>query len=370
MEVEIIDDVHNKPLRIVAETHPIKKEKILMYLKKGDIPAKKAEFIDTIIADIAAFSLCKMPTYAVIKTSDKALLEKWKRNLMNNKSVVIFTSITYIKALREKFKGFNVQLISGLHKRYNFPTEINENDETDVLIQRIGEAMHYRKIINNENDIPRIYLIQQFFNASDPARAKEFEMCLKMNMKCNIIDKIVLLNESDDVKLPVKSSKIECVNIGHRMGYIDVFKYIKESVPDDVVALFANSDIFLMDDFKDIYNINMEKKFLALLRWDMDERGMARIFGPRADSQDLWGVRASDVKTPEFDLNSFNFLFGMPGCDNAVTAIMREKGFYCINPALGLKSYHLHNTQLRNYSNKDRVYNREYLYLEPTVLEN
>jgi hypothetical protein len=365
--MEIIDDVHNKPLRIVVETHPIKKEKVLMYVK-GGCSEKKAGFVDTIIGDLAGFSACSAPTYVIIKTNDKNLLEKWKKQLINNKTVVIFTTLGCVKGIREKFKGFNIQLISGLHKRHNFPTEINEAGDIDAIVQKIAEVMRYRKLVTDNNELPPIYLIQQFFNASDPARAKEFETCLKMNVKCSVLDKIILLNESDDIKLPLKSSKIECVNIGHRMGYIDVFKYIKESVPDNVIVLFANSDIFLMDDFKDIHSINMEKKFLALLRWDTDEKGMARIFGPRPDSQDVWGVLSSDIKTPEFNLDSLNFLFGMPGCDNAITAIMRQKGFYCINPALSLKSYHLHNTQLRNYSNKDRVYNREYLYLEPTEL--
>lgn len=362
--MEIFDDVHQKPLQMITETNEVKYDKTMAYVKPTTVKNNKWKLFDAIITDVKAFSLVEKPMYVLIKTDDKAILEKWKRNLINNKDVTIFTAVKYVKAIRDKFKGYNIHLISTLHKRYNSSIEINESDEIDLIIPKIAECLNYKKLITDESGIPQIYLIQQFFNAPDPARAYEFNMCLKMNAKCEILDKIILLNESDDVKLPVTHSKIECINLGRRMNYYDVFEYIKEKIPLGVVVLFANTDIFLMDDFKEIYNINMANKFLALLRWDVNEKGMTRIFGPRNDSQDTWGVLSDDVKN--MSLDNLNFMFGKPGCDNAITAIMKAKGFYCINPAFTLKSYHVHNTNIRNYTHADRVYNSEYLLLNPT----
>jgi hypothetical protein len=362
--MEIYDDVHQKPLKILTETNEIKAEKILAYIKSNTINNNKWKYFDTIISDINAFSIIKNPTFVIIKSNDVAILEKWKHNLIKNKNVIIFTTIMHVKAIRNKFKGYNIQLLLTLHKRHNSNNEINESNDVDVIIPKIAEILNYKKIITSETEIPKIYLIQQFFNAPDATRANEFNMCLKMNANCELIDKIILLNESDNVKLPTIHSKIQCVNLGRRMNYYDVFKYIKEEVPLGVITLFANTDIFLMNDFNAIYNINMSNKFLALLRWDVNESGMTKIFGPRNNSQDTWGILSDDAK--EMNLDNLNFMFGKPGCDNAITAIMKTKGFMCINPAFSLKSYHVHNTNIRNYTNMDRVYNPEYLFLNPT----
>ena len=217
---------------------------------------------------------------------------------------------------------------------------------------------------------PQVYLIQQYYKPQQAQRAKEIDLCLKLNAICPVIDRIVLLTEKA-WDIPVKSDKISQVVISHRLKYADVFSYILSSIPSGSIVLFGNADIFVKSDFAAIHRIDMAKTFIGLVRWDVDMRGEAKIFmdgkgQPRKDTQDLWAVRAEDV-TEEL-VAATDFEFGKPGCDNKIAAIMNRAGFYCCNPGLDLRSYHLHNSGFRAYDENDRIFDEEYVYLEPVTI--
>jgi hypothetical protein len=221
-----------------------------------------------------------------------------------------------------------------------------------------------------------VYLIQQYYKPDYTQRAKEIDMCLRMNMACKGIHTIVLLTEKEYgvENLPVPTTaKLQVISIGRRLEYADILEYVRGSVPRDAIVLFGNADIFIRDDFVDkLRGYDMQKTFIALTRWDVDTRGGATIFSdrsgrPRPDTQDLWGILAEDIYgIREEDIDLFRFQFGKPGCDNKIAAIMNQLGFYCCNPALTLKSYHLHNSGFRMYTEADRILGEDYVYLTPT----
>ena len=108
------------------------------------------------------------------------------------------------------------------------------------------------------------YYITQYYNPGNAKRAKEIDKCLKMNVECKYIDNIVLLNESL-LKLPVESSKIKQYNIGSRLTFYYVFKWIYDSAPENALICIANSDIHLDDSWKALWSVDMSSTFFALL---------------------------------------------------------------------------------------------------------
>jgi len=233
---------------------------------------------------------------------------------------------------------------------------------------------------------PTIVLLTQFFRHSDHARFEEIKECLRRNCACPYIDQIVLLNEADlsshwsgtykkgpekGTSLVPGSEKITQVIINKRLSYADFLKYVKESVPANTYTVLCNADIYFEDSLVDLYKINMNDKMLGLLRWDVTETGKtedATIFGPRADSQDAWIFLSNTIQSRSWRKETYNFQLGQPGCDNAFAGHILRQGIVLCNPALTFKSFHLHQSNVRNYSKQDYIKSDLYINLIPTYL--
>jgi len=223
----------------------------------------------------------------------------------------------------------------------------------------------------------KLWLIQQYYEPDQSRRAKEIRTCLQKNIDNPFIDKILLLNEKDLTSKMPKSSKIEQIVIGSRLHYSDVLRTIYEKVPPNTLVAFANSDIYFDETIQTLWSLKMENKFLALLRYDAksstDEE--PKLFGPRADSQDSWIVLSDSIKAaadaiPKLNkLQDFDFPFGKSGCDNAIAYEMLRKKFLVANPALSIRTIHLHTSGIRTYEPKDVIEKPVFLYIEPTIIQ-
>ena len=216
-----------------------------------------------------------------------------------------------------------------------------------------------------------IWVITQFFKHKDNKRFNEIKECLIRNCACPHIDKIVLINEkdlSDEYKNISGANKIQQVVSGKRLTYSDFLKYVHDEVPNNVFTILCNADIYFGPALLDLWKINMEDKMLGLLRWDVDTEGDAKIFGPRADSQDTWIFLSDSIKSRNWDYSKFNFQLGQPGCDNAFAGHILRQRFLISNPAVTFKTFHLHNTNIRNYNKKDYIRAEFYINLAPTYV--
>lgn len=223
-----------------------------------------------------------------------------------------------------------------------------------------------------------LVLVTQYYSPDKSRRRKELAACLEKNVENPIIDKIVLLNEAP-VALPpaaADSPKVEQQIIGHRPTYADVFRWMKTVEPETIVA-FANSDIVLdAESWRPLWATNLERQFLALLRYEVtgltqEEMEKATLFGPRPDSQDTWVVRAGCIQATDFgDYSAVEFPFGQAGCDNAITLEMFKKRFVVSNPALTLRTYHFHTSQVRTYDPANIVDKPAYLYIAPSGMHD
>lgn len=232
----------------------------------------------------------------------------------------------------------------------------------------------YGITLHNDLRPTNLWLFTQFFKHSNKKRFQEIKECLRKNLECSSIDSIILLNEKDLSNewssLP-NSNKIKQVIIGKRLTYYSFLKYVYDQVPHNILTVLCNADIYCNDtSIKNLWKIKMEDRMLGLLRWDDTGNGPSNstIFGPRADSQDTWIFLSDSIKHRLWNESDFNFQLGQPGCDNAFLGKLLRYRFLLSNPALTLKTFHLHNTNIRNYDKKDYVRSDIYINLAPTYL--
>ena len=222
-----------------------------------------------------------------------------------------------------------------------------------------SEQSEYKKTSDEIND--KIHLFSQFFiHNESKKRNNEIVNCLSKNVLNDSIHKIHLLNEKiySNYELSVPDNdKIIQTNIGRRITYKDIFQYVRENNIKGYIVI-ANIDIFFDKSINNILlsRINGKKEMFALLRYEYNGESTysSPIFGPRSDSQDTW-IFHSNTIILEQDEHVFNFKFGMPGCDNKMIYLMKVLGYNIINDPIFIRTYHFHNSNVRNYGNKDVI---------------
>jgi len=219
---------------------------------------------------------------------------------------------------------------------------------------------------------PPLWFITQYYIPDKPKRALEIKKCLQKNIECVNIDKIVLLNERSYLtQEPLLSDpKVQEEIVGKRLTYATVIQWIYEKAPADAIIVFANADIYLDQSFSLLWSVSLEDRCLTLLRWDKTGNQEPVLFGPREDSQDTWILSAASVKRRTWDYSTLNFPFGQGGCDNAFAIEIFKQKFLVVNPALTLKTIHLHESGVRTYNPRDIVDRPAYLFIQPTGLHD
>jgi len=215
-------------------------------------------------------------------------------------------------------------------------------------------------------------------------RNTEIKECLYRNYLNPHITKIHLLNEriyTDtelcDGKVDGQSgTKVVQTNIGKRLTFKDVFKYIRENQIAGYCVL-TNADIFFDISLRKLLysSISNTPQIFALLRYEFrGETDLLKcpIFGPRFDSQDTWIIHYSKntengsvtARIKENHEKAFDFEFGRPGCDNKIAYLANVLGYEVINDPRFIRSYHYHSNQSRNYTRND-VIGQPYTVVSP-----
>jgi len=196
-----------------------------------------------------------------------------------------------------------------------------------------------------------ITLFQQFYISTNAGRQKEIIECLNRNQNNKCITKICLLNERlyslEELGL-FSLDKIQQIVISKRLRFSHVFEAAQDN--EQGWNVLANADIFFDDTLSNLYSIQTDRKLIfALLRWEYPS---AKLFGPRADSQDSWIWHSSQTST--LKTKTVDFLLGVPGCDNRL-AYEFQKDFQLLNVPHFIRTHHYHSSKVRNYSKEDSI---------------
>lgn len=247
------------------------------------------------------------------------------------------------------------------------------NRLVDCPVSESRKAMLGSTFLVEQGIIPQdTWLIGQYFQHPDPIRAKEIQECLVKNCACPYLDRIVLLNEKDlskEWKNIPGAEKITQVVIKRRLTYANFLQFVHDQVPNNVYTILCNSDIYMGASLSVLWRMDLKDRMLALLRWDDSADGEEPVlFGPRADSQDTWILLSDSIKSKTWPYATFDFPLGQPGCDNAFAGHMLRNRISLSNPALTFQTFHLHNSNVRNYTKKDMIVSDLYINLVPTYL--
>ena len=374
-----------KQIRILNNnTATWKDNKTLVWLKPEDVLNNPWDRYE--IGCVGSENCMKIKNVGVVVCVDMKDVE-WIKKGGASQVNLIFASKKILDEIGIQFfeekKIRNVLCLEELHLLYTFIEKAWDGSINDACVL-VGLVLRFSNSFPLENSdrnlfnlklsnvlVPPkpLYFITQYYTPKNTARAREIQKCLYNNIANKYIDKIILLNESD-LTSKIKSNKLEQVVIKKRLTYADVIQYIAEKIPEDVNVVFANADIYLDETIRSVWACNLENKFFALLRYDVNEKGKSEIFGPRPDSQDTWILSSSSVKQRKWNYGDLEFSFGMSGCDNAITTEMLRAKFLVVNPALTILTHHLHLSNYRTYDMGEIVDKKVYLYIEPTGLHD
>ncbi len=216
----------------------------------------------------------------------------------------------------------------------------------------------------NDNKDP-IYLITQFFIPTHKERYNEIMFCLKKNINLGLFDKIYLINEKIYSQREMGLNEEEYSKVQQliykreRMTYKHAFSLVNEQKITGYIVI-SNSDIFFDKTLKNIYKTSLyrERSFYTQLRYEYDgnqKLETCKLFGPRADSQDVW-IYHTNHKPSDRLIQSSNFMLGKRGCDNSIVYHLVLDGYMLYNHPQSIRCYHFHTTQLRTYTLQDRVH--------------
>lgn len=185
-----------------------------------------------------------------------------------------------------------------------------------------------------------IRLFYNYYEDKNPLRKPEIDLCFQKNLMNPHINVIIIESQT-------------------KLTYNNFFERINQLAEPNDISVICNSDIYLDETIKLAHHM-LPNQIYALSRWDVIKTGEA-IFSNRKDSQDTWIVKGT-VKNVSGD-----FTLGVRGCDNRIAWEFNKSGYKVSNPSKSIKTYHVHNSNIRNYSNRD-VVPEPYMIVEPGFL--
>jgi hypothetical protein len=190
-------------------------------------------------------------------------------------------------------------------------------------------------------------LYLNYYRDKDIKRDEELRNCLEYNIANPEIDHIVLLAD-EAIELPCFfPEKVLIRTVDKRPTYNDFFEATQHYYSaGDIIHIIANSDIFFDQVGLSLLDkISLDNKCLALTRWDIQSDGSAKCHN-NIGSQDVW-IFKGNIRPIDG-----NFHLGKRGCDNRIAHEIEKAGYKVENPCHDVICYHLHLSNVRNYSTK------------------
>lgn len=193
----------------------------------------------------------------------------------------------------------------------------------------------------------QIHLYLPYYLSNDFERQKELDRCLLKNVEVGAIDRIFLLIDDGHVP-PVASRKITVIHTKGRPSY-DQWVELTQKNSQEAISVLANSDIHFDDSIVEMERVLAASphSFVALSRYEVVGDEITMHPNPHW-SQDAWAIDGR-VPLPDALLRKLTIPLGVPRCDNKVAYIFSLHGYDIFNPCKFVRSFHLHESQVRSY---------------------
>lgn len=226
-------------------------------------------------------------------------------------------------------------------------------------------------------------LLTSFHEKISKVRLNDMIECLKINIRNESIDKIIVFYQScyehtenlpNEIKIFLENSKFN-LNIITRHPDLSYMFSFANTYFKNKICIYSNSDIYFpkWSNIEKINDIDMDDKFLVLTRWNkIDElskktriQTMGEIIEIKGDrymtqwkngcSIDTW-IFKSPLNIP---IDKFNFKIGLYGIDG-VTNYLLKKYTKVFNPCLEIFSIHKHTDYILNKYHKITYNGKEF----------
>lgn len=187
-------------------------------------------------------------------------------------------------------------------------------------------------------------------------RQHELDFCLLQNLEHELINNIIIFNESDR---EFTHSKIREIKVSDRPTYQDFFNATSDYQND--INIIANSDIYFDESLINAMILDGNTCY-AITRHEIRKGKVVpfnKAHSVRPDySQDVWMFRGKvDMincdevmaisQKDEKTMKMIRFTIGVPGCDNVIAAKLKSR-YNVKNPCDYIRCIHKHADESRS----------------------
>ncbi|MBS0205274.1 MAG: class I SAM-dependent methyltransferase [Planctomycetes bacterium] len=208
--------------------------------------------------------------------------------------------------------------------------------------------MKFPRHLPSSGDVPITTLYVNHWTPPTGERRREIDECLKRNVDCPSIDRIVLLAQSTtehraDVAPSPKLVWVDLPSGLERARYSDFFLAVNSctTTPWDL-NIVANSDVFFDESLDVLKSCDLFGTCVALSRWELKNGQVDSLAGDY--SQDCWIFQGPVRPLAE----RVDFPLGTYGCDWRIAWILRHNDYTLINVPHDVRQFHIHDSPYRN----------------------
>lgn len=187
----------------------------------------------------------------------------------------------------------------------------------------------------------KVALFTSYFEQKYGDRQRELRKVMELNIACKSIDVIYNLGT------PWDHPKVVNLQGYDRPTYSQFIKEMQEVDAD--YYILANSDIYFTSEIEEIKSLRIDGKVLCLSRYDITPSGYGKLFDYEW-TQDTWIWKGKPQS-----LKNVDFTMGIPACDNRLAYEIAQSGLTPVNPSKDIRTYHLHLTNKRTYTERNRL---------------
>lgn len=214
----------------------------------------------------------------------------------------------------------------------------------NILYDQIYSRLY--QIVNNYQQTKNINLFIPYYRDKNDNRNNEIKLCMLLNTHNKLFNKIYILSECDDQLDFIKTTDRINIIKTQRPMFNDVFKYSNTLTSDDTINILINTDIVIGEQFDNITLDN--KQMLCLSRYDVIGDNMYKI-NVGGGSHDCW------IWKGKIDETLGEFYMGKMLCDGVLANQLTQRNYLLKNPIYDMKIYHIHLTNIRNYTRVDCI---------------
>jgi len=214
-------------------------------------------------------------------------------------------------------------------------------------------------------ELNTINVYYNYYIPKDKQRQKEVNYCLNQLINSENIDNLYLFSSKKDYEsLNINYEKVKFIDLRTIPTFKYVFGLMESNSGDNDYNISINSDCYIQESsYKYLTKLKKDDCWV-LLRWDIVDEKMNIRHRNKGFSQDCWIIKGKPKK-----MDNINFNYGVPGCDNRISFELKKSGYNVFNPSKDFKVIHYHLSDLRYYTQEDRV-NGDYLYINPTKISD